>query len=149
MILYRHYDNADVLLYVGSTISFETRNAAHKMGSAWWRLVKYSKCEYYADAASLYDAETKAIKSENPRFNLFHTPQYKERLSRRKKIVPTISCIKCTKLGLLRGLCRSHYNQAAKAILSGKTTWDKLVKSRKAKANTKRGPKLKNTHFAS
>lgn len=49
----------------------------------------------------------------------------------------------------LRGLCRSHYNQAAKAILSGKTTWDKLVKARKAKANTKRGPKFKNTHFAS
>lgn len=47
----------------------------------------------------------------------------------------------------LRGLCRRHYNQAAKCISRGGTTWDKLVKAKKALAEGKRGPKIKNTHF--
>lgn len=47
----------------------------------------------------------------------------------------------------LRGLCRKHYNQAAKAISRGTTTWDDLVNERKANRNSKRGPKVKNRYF--
>jgi hypothetical protein len=68
--IYRFYDATGRLLYVGISSRPGTRLAGHRRTSAWFPQASYvviNKCENW-HAADL--AETKAIKEENPLYNV-------------------------------------------------------------------------------
>lgn len=67
--LYRLYDEADVLLYVGITNDPETRWTYHARQKTWWPEVHRRAVEWKATRDEAEAAEAKAIGCENPRWN--------------------------------------------------------------------------------
>lgn len=79
-VLYRMFDADDRLLYVGMTASVETRLPEHRRSKSWWAQVATIKLEHFDCRADVEQAETLAIRSESPLFNIAgrepepHTP---------------------------------------------------------------------------
>ena len=74
--VYRYYDSADRLLYIGSTYSFSTRAAAHERDATWWPDVTAVKLERFPDQLSSLSAEIYGIKTEGPIHNKAHVVAY-------------------------------------------------------------------------
>lgn len=70
--LYRAYDEAGDLLYVGIARSWVRRWEHHKTGSPWFGEVRRIVLEDHPDRASALDAERQAIQLERPRYNVEH-----------------------------------------------------------------------------
>lgn len=70
--LYRMYDQAGQLLYVGITLDVATRFANHRGDKPWWTSVATIKLEHFADRASVLAAERRAIQQERPAYNVVH-----------------------------------------------------------------------------
>lgn len=68
--LYRHYDAAGTLLYVGIAGDFEERSYWHSRNSKWYVDVCSSTIEWFNTRAEALRAESRAIKSEEPVFNI-------------------------------------------------------------------------------
>lgn len=68
-ILYRMFDTAGQLLYVGMTANPAHRIRDHKTQQSWWSDVAEIKVEHFLTRADLAAAEREAIRTENPRFN--------------------------------------------------------------------------------
>lgn len=69
--LYRFYDSAERLLYVGTTVNLPVRIQQHQAGKSWWAEVATTRTEHYSDQRSARSAEQAVIESERPRYNLF------------------------------------------------------------------------------
>ena len=69
--LYRHFDRDGVLLYVGIAYDFLRRR--HK-SSRWFYRIDMITIEHYETRALALQAETAAIISEKPLFNLHSNP---------------------------------------------------------------------------
>lgn len=72
-ILYRVYDAAEVLLYVGITNDLARRFADHAVEQPWWLAVVDCKIEFFPDREALELAEVFAIRTEHPLHNVRHT----------------------------------------------------------------------------
>jgi hypothetical protein len=72
--LYRHFDTAGVLLYVGISLSTLNRLAQHKTDSHWFEEIARIEIERHPSRAAALAAERKAIANENPRHNLQRPP---------------------------------------------------------------------------
>jgi DNA-binding XRE family transcriptional regulator len=72
--LYRFYDAADRLLYVGISDRPQMRTAEHRRRAPWWDQAVRSTLERFASRADAAQAETSAICSESPVFNLLGKP---------------------------------------------------------------------------
>lgn len=70
--LYRHFDAAGVLLYVGVTADTETRGGQHASSSAWVEYAANGTVEWYDSPDEARDAERLAIRTEMPIFNQRH-----------------------------------------------------------------------------
>jgi predicted GIY-YIG superfamily endonuclease len=71
-VVYRAYDDADRLLYIGCTLDFERRQAEHRWHRPWAdRIARWETTEY-PDQASALAAEEQAIASERPEFNAMY-----------------------------------------------------------------------------
>lgn len=70
--LYRHYDAAGRLLYVGISFSVLTRTAQHAAYSPWWDDVARIDVEGFPNRSEAEAAEVAAIKDEKPLFNKKH-----------------------------------------------------------------------------
>lgn len=68
--LYRLYDGAGVLLYVGISSNFSGRLAQHGRDKQWWESVASVRVEHYPDRASVEAAERVAIAAELPLHNI-------------------------------------------------------------------------------
>lgn len=73
-VLYRCYNAAGELLYVGVSMSVKTRLAAHGRERQWWPEVARITKEHFSTRAEALDAEFDAITSGQPRYNCVHTP---------------------------------------------------------------------------
>lgn len=71
-VLYRMYDAADRLLYVGQTINPSVRFGHHRLSRGWWTDVVTVRLEHFKDHESLVEAEQTAISTERPVHNLRH-----------------------------------------------------------------------------
>lgn len=71
-VLYRFFNTAGVLLYVGITNSVWRRIASHEAVQPWWAEVASATMEHHPDRKSLTHAERAAIKSEHPLYNVRH-----------------------------------------------------------------------------
>lgn len=67
--LYRLYDHAEQLLYVGISTQPETRWTQHATDKPWWPLVRRRKVEWFTDRAGAEKAEREAIRAEEPLYN--------------------------------------------------------------------------------
>lgn len=76
--LYRFYDAAGALLYIGITVNPGTRWSQHSKDKAWWEDVAQATVERFPDRKSVLDAERTAIIREQPRHNVAHN---RDRLS--------------------------------------------------------------------
>jgi len=73
--LYRHYDEAGELLYVGISLSTIYRLAQHKHNSKWFSKIATIKISRYPTREAALKAERSAIKSEKPKHNVFYSEQ--------------------------------------------------------------------------
>ena len=70
--LYRHFDQSDVLLYVGITDTLEGRTNGHARTSDWVRFAQYAEASWYDSREGAAEAEREAIRDETPVFNRQH-----------------------------------------------------------------------------
>ena len=70
--LYRFYDTAGALLYIGITANPPARFRAHSKEKDWWRTVTTIRVESHPDRVSVLAAERAAIVQERPRHNVMH-----------------------------------------------------------------------------
>jgi predicted GIY-YIG superfamily endonuclease len=68
--LYRLYDADDRLLYVGVTRDVDRRLAAHRNDKPWWPQVARRSVEWFDERGDAAKAETQAIRSETPAYNI-------------------------------------------------------------------------------
>jgi predicted GIY-YIG superfamily endonuclease len=69
-ILYRYFDSSGNLLYVGITKSQINRFSQHNAKSAWIPYIATATFEHFEFRQDAVEAETRAIQSENPKFNI-------------------------------------------------------------------------------
>lgn len=81
-VLYRVFDDHNVLLYVGITNDPVLRFRTHRHEKPWWKQhVHTAKFEYFYNRADLEAAEKYAIRHENPVYNIAsRSPDITERL---------------------------------------------------------------------
>lgn len=68
--VYRIYDTAGRLLYVGISTNPEGRLAQHRCRQPWGRDVAAVEVAWFADREAAKSAEAHAIRDENPLYNL-------------------------------------------------------------------------------
>jgi hypothetical protein len=67
--LYRHFDEAGLLLYVGISGRPKTRLSEHRRDAPWFWSIATIKMEVFPDRASALQAEREAVQNEKPLFN--------------------------------------------------------------------------------
>lgn len=72
--LYRHFDSAKNLLYVGISLSTVTRLSQHRRSSRWADEIASIEIERFPNLALAAEAEKHAIIVENPKWNRVHKP---------------------------------------------------------------------------
>lgn len=71
--LYRFYDKADQLLYIGISLSAAQRASQHRKTQGWWPLVARMEVEHLDVTRGQIEAlERAAIQNERPRYNVVH-----------------------------------------------------------------------------
>lgn len=68
--VYRIYDEADSLLYVGVASSFGRRWSQHSSKQEWWPMVHRQTVTWYGTREDAEAAETVAIRDEKPVYNV-------------------------------------------------------------------------------
>ncbi len=71
--LYRHFDEAGALLYVGISLSAISRLAAHNQDAAWADRIARVTIERFASREDAEKAEVRAIREEKPIYNIMHS----------------------------------------------------------------------------
>lgn len=71
-VVYRFFDRADAVLYVGSTRSFFSRRRTHEKSAPWWPEVYRETIEPFPSVVAASMAEVSAIRAERPRHNRLH-----------------------------------------------------------------------------
>ena len=70
--LYRAYDEAGRLLYIGISFSCVRRADQHRQNSKWFRLLATFKVEKHPTREAALVAERQAIQAEKPIYNVSH-----------------------------------------------------------------------------
>lgn len=70
--VYRLFDGADDLLYVGMSYDPELRWKSLAATKPWWPKVERKTVEWVGDFPTTRDVEASAIKDERPRYNFQH-----------------------------------------------------------------------------
>ena len=79
--LYRHFDGSGRLLYVGISLSAINRLAQHRAHSEWFGKIRKVTIKAFPNREAARIAESYAIKTENPIFNLQRRQKRKTRPS--------------------------------------------------------------------
>lgn len=70
--LYRHFDKAGALLYIGIAVDPAKREAEHRRESEWAARIHRIEVEWHESRRAARDAERAAIATERPPFNILH-----------------------------------------------------------------------------
>jgi len=76
--LYRHYDAAGTLLYIGITHQQSVRDTGHRSTSAWVAFAHRTEARWFPTRAAAGVAEKATIRAEVPVFNRDHAPDGRE-----------------------------------------------------------------------
>ena len=77
-ILYRMWDAKEELIYIGISRSAMVRLSEHQQTKEWATEIHNITLEYFDSRELCRLAETKAIKSEKPKYNIVHNQKYPE-----------------------------------------------------------------------
>jgi len=77
-ILYRLWNAENKLLYIGISKSAMVRLSEHQQTKEWATEIHNITLEYFDSRELCLLAESKAIKSEKPKYNIAHNQQYPE-----------------------------------------------------------------------
>lgn len=77
-VLYRMYDAARRLLYVGITMNVAGRMAEHRGEKHWWSDIATIELQHFTSRKAVERAEREAIRAERPAFNVMHVPTERE-----------------------------------------------------------------------
>jgi predicted GIY-YIG superfamily endonuclease len=80
--LYRFYDQNDQLLYVGITKFFEPRLKQHYKNADWFFETARVTLEHYQTRQDVERAESVAIKTEKPIYNIAKNPDKAQAISK-------------------------------------------------------------------
>ena len=80
--LYRLYDEAGVLLYIGISHQPEVRFEQHSKLKEWWPQGARREIQWFDDRPSAAAAEADAIRSEDPEHNGTYSPRWDRRTAR-------------------------------------------------------------------
>lgn len=83
-VVYRFFNSAGDLLYIGTTEDFARRSAQHRALREWWPEVASHTIEEHSTRQAAEQAERAAIFAENPRYNVADHPQHRPRIARRR-----------------------------------------------------------------
>ena len=75
--VYRYYDDAGALLYVGITNLGLRRNSEHNLSKEWWPFVASQKVDHYDTRKEALRREAHLIRLCHPPFNVVHNQIYK------------------------------------------------------------------------
>lgn len=92
--VYRLFDEAGELLYVGSSNNPERRWKQHASDKPWWPEVARKEAIWHPWRES-WDKETEAIRKERPKHNTMSTPEYGAQVSRRQRANVETQRVKC------------------------------------------------------
>lgn len=70
--VYRFYDAAGSLLYVGATRIPQRRWSQHASRQSWWTDVARKTIRWHQTKEAALAAEKEAIRTEHPRYNIIH-----------------------------------------------------------------------------
>lgn len=70
--VYRYYDSAAVLLYVGITGRGAARNAEHNKSKEWWPYITRQEVDHYRSRTTALNVERELIRQHRPPFNVQH-----------------------------------------------------------------------------
>jgi len=71
-VLYRYFAESGELLYVGISKTFANRAQQHNLGSSWFHDSVTVTLEHFETRKAALSAEAKAIKNEQPVYNIVH-----------------------------------------------------------------------------
>lgn len=94
--LYRHFDAADTLLYVGISLSAITRLRQHGEASSWFSEIASVHIENFLTREEALAAERTAIKAERPKFNIKHNKPEKPEKVRKPTLLDRLTDTKNT-----------------------------------------------------
>ena len=83
--LYRHFDQEGCLLYIGVSISALHRFVQHR-AAEWFLRIKRVEIESFATREEALLAESAAIKSEKPLFNIAHKQKVEKQKVEKQKV---------------------------------------------------------------
>lgn len=92
--VYRLYDEAGALLYIGSAYDPTERCKAHRE-KPWWPQVARRTEEWFGHRNAAFTAESAAIRKEAPMFNQIQAPEPGKEVSRRRKDTREERRLKC------------------------------------------------------
>ena len=95
--LYRFYDDTGALLYVGITHNPGARFPQHEKDKPWWNEVRGISIEQYPTRDAVLAAEQRAIRVENPRYNIQRPTTPKRATGARARIGLVWICEACRK----------------------------------------------------
>lgn len=92
--VYRLYDANDELLYIGSSDNPDKRCARHRSTKPWWPQVARREVTWHPWREA-WGVEADAIWHEQPKHNVFSTPEYCARVSARQQANVETQRVKC------------------------------------------------------
>lgn len=107
--LYRHFDEAGELLYVGVSLNHVARLGQHSKSASWFEQIASITIEHFMDRASAIEAEKVAIKSEAPRYNVVHVKETLDDRVHREKIEAILEPLSSKDRASLLALIRSAF----------------------------------------
>lgn len=73
--VYRVFGDEDALLYIGVSDNFGQRWKQHAKVQPWWSDHHRMTVDWYDSREEAEDVETAAIKAEDPKYNITHSPR--------------------------------------------------------------------------
>jgi predicted GIY-YIG superfamily endonuclease len=104
--LYRYYDSAGALLYIGISKNAIQRLSEHEADKRWQTDISSIRIETFSDRIAAHDAERRAIASENPAHNLvrYAAPMPSQRRERPRRFKPSRESINSRCLHVLTSM---------------------------------------------
>jgi predicted GIY-YIG superfamily endonuclease len=138
-VLYRMYDSARQLLYVGITFDPRTRWKAHGEDKAWWTDVSSIDVQHFTSRTAADRAERRAIRSDRPLYNVAHSarPTTGSPLKNRNVRMDDRTWFSASRVAELRGTSASDLLRSLlrgfvtrnRKLLDNDETWQETLRS--------------------
>jgi len=103
--LYRLYNEAGDLLYIGISKSAIQRLHQHLEGQPWADQITTQRVQRFPTREALEQAEREAIRSERPRHNISHNTGKRTKRPPQPQLADVLNVGDCVALGLFDGTC--------------------------------------------